>query len=232
MVVQDDVRERELINLFNLWVPEERQRGDIDARLSLDDGTELPFEVKSTTGGSISTVRDFGPEHIRKWRGMHWVFGFYDETGSRLRHCHYGSPQDMEPWIRQKEEYIRPDIVLAEIAQEAVDESVLDRIFGRRESFSLEDARRIHKKQLRVDEYRELMDLEDGYSRERMLEILGRRAHYVVSRGATLNNPHIPKSYFEGWERITHNHAARLRELVTEALQERDQAKTDADGDG
>jgi hypothetical protein len=218
VAVQDDERERQLIQLFNLTVPPERKRGDLDASLELDDGTEIPFEVKSTTGGSISTVRDFGPGHIQKWRGMHWVFGFYTSGGDQLLYCHYGSPQAMEPWIREKESYIWPDLVLAEVAQQAIDESVLDRIFGPRETFSLEDARRIHKRQLQRDEYRELMDLNEGYSRQRMLDILGRRAHYVVSRGATLNNPHIPKSYFQGWERITKNHAIRLRELIAEAL--------------
>jgi len=36
--------------------------------------------------------------------------------------------------------------------------------------------------------------------------------------GSTLNNPHIPASYFSGWEHIEDDHAARLRELVADAL--------------
>lgn len=64
------------------------------------------------------------------------------------------------------------------------------------------------------------MDLEFGYSAERMLLILRDRCQYLIERGSTLNNPHIPASYFKGWERIIANHAQRLRELVTKTIQE------------
>ena len=57
-----------------------------------------------------------------------------------------------------------------------------------------------------------------GYSPDRMLEILKDRAKYVIERGSTLNNPHIPASYFAGWEEIKRDHALRLRELVKEWL--------------
>lgn len=40
------------------------------------------------------------------------------------------------------------------------------------------------------------MDLPDGYSPKRMLEILRLRARYLLDRGSTLNNPHIPKRFF------------------------------------
>lgn len=62
------------------------------------------------------------------------------------------------------------------------------------------------------------MDLPNAYSPERMLDVFKDRAQYLIRRGATLNNPHIPASYFKGWERITSNHAARLRVLVTRAI--------------
>ncbi|WP_293079190.1 hypothetical protein [Okeania sp. SIO3B5] len=64
------------------------------------------------------------------------------------------------------------------------------------------------------------MDLEFGYSPERMLSILRDRCQYLIERGSTLNNPHIPASYFKNWERITTNHAQRLRELVIENIQD------------
>lgn len=53
-----------------------------------------------------------------------------------------------------------------------------------------------------------------------MLAMLRERCGYVIRRGSTLNNPHIPAGFFEGWEQIREDHAARLRELVVEALQE------------
>jgi hypothetical protein len=40
------------------------------------------------------------------------------------------------------------------------------------------------------------MDETDGYTPEKMLEILKLRAIYLNQRGSTLNNPHIPKSFF------------------------------------
>jgi hypothetical protein len=49
--------------------------------------------------------------------------------------------------------------------------------------------------------------------------MLRKRCQYVIERGSTLNNPHIPASYFVDWEKIDKNHAARLRELVVEAVQ-------------
>ena len=60
--------------------------------------------------------------------------------------------------------------------------------------------------------------VKDGYSQERMLQILKNRCQYLIERGSTLNNPHIPASYFRGWERITDNHEPRLRELVNQSL--------------
>ena len=53
-----------------------------------------------------------------------------------------------------------------------------------------------------------------------MLLILRDRCQYLIERGSTLNNPHIPASYFKGWERIITNHGQRLRELVTKTIQE------------
>jgi hypothetical protein len=47
-----------------------------------------------------------------------------------------------------------------------------------------------------------------------MLEIVKDRAQYLIERGSTLNNPHIPFSYFDGWTEITKNHAEQLRAMV------------------
>ena len=47
-----------------------------------------------------------------------------------------------------------------------------------------------------------------------MTEIMQERARYVIARGATLNNPHVPSGFFSKFDRITGEHAARLRSLV------------------
>lgn len=203
-----------MVQLFNLTVPADRSRSDIDAYLRLD-GLELPFELKSTTSGSVSTVRDFGADHIAKWRaGLHWLFGFYNREGTRLQYCCYASPADMEPWIAEKERYVRPDLMLAESVPSLVTAVMVVALLGNKESYTLADAKWIMKNQWRADQYRAARDLDDGYSLQRMTELLSERCHYVIQRGATLNNPHIESRFFTKFERITEEHAGRLRELV------------------
>jgi len=212
--VQDDVRESQMVQLFNLTVPGDRGRSDIDAHLNID-GRVINFELKSTTTGSVSTVRDFNPDHIRKWReNLHWIFAFNDKTGTKLLHCVYASPEDMEPWIADKEHYVLPDILLADSLPALVTADMVQSILGKKDSYSLTDAQWIMKKQWRATQYREQQDLNNGYSLDRMTEILKQRALYVIFRGATLNNPHIEARYFDKLEKITMEHASKLWELV------------------
>lgn len=105
MTVQDDARETELIDLFCLKRPDNHSRSGVDAILELD-GSFYEFELKSTSRGSVTTVRDFGIDHIAKWKGKHWLIGVYDREGTNLKHCLYGSPMAMSGWIREKEQYI------------------------------------------------------------------------------------------------------------------------------
>jgi len=220
MAVQDDDREREMVALFNLTVPGDRGRADIDAYLELESGPLLPFELKSTTKASISTVRDFGPEHIAKWAVLHWIFAFYTPE-PRLKYCYYASPADMAGWIGAKEEYVRPDMVLANEASRLVDDEVLTNVIGTSETFTLVQAQNIMKKQWGIAQYKDFADLPGHrFSRERMRALVQERCAYVIRRGATLNNPHIPESYLlnQGLEPITKNNAIRLRELVGEYL--------------
>lgn len=218
MAVQDDVRENLQIELFDLLKPEGEGRSGIDAIMILDDGSELPFELKTTTNGSVTTVRDFGFDHIQKWKNKHWLISKYSEDGSEMEYSLYGSPQAMAEWIKEKEDYITPDFELAKLAPANLAMKDLKSIVGDKKVYSLEDAKKLQKKQHKVSEYKSLMDLKDGYSPERMLQILKNRCKYLIERGSTLNNPHIPSSYFEGWERITKNHASKLRELVNQSL--------------
>jgi hypothetical protein len=232
VAAQDDAREREMRTLFNLTKPEEYGRADIDAVLELEGaavpdslaGETIPFELKSATGGrpNISTVRDFGLHYIEKWRKLHWLFGVYDVEGgeTRLQYCLYGSPEMMRPWFDKMASYIAPDVALAECVPRLIDDEILTNVVGDGEDFGYENAKLLLKNQIKRQGYRDAADLPgERYSREAMLEILQERCRYVIERGSTLNNPHISASYFAGWERIERNHAARLRELVIEALQ-------------
>jgi len=203
-----------MIELFDLVQDVYEGRTGVDAFLELD-GKKLPFELKTTSKTSVTTVRDFSPEHIQKWQGKHWLFGFYQGTYVSYK---YGSPNMMAAWIEEKASYIRPDFELAERVSKKLTRSDLYQICGKKDIYSYFDARRIQKMQYKKDKYLALQDVKGGYSKRRMLDILSDRAKYLIERGSTLNNPHIPASYFSDWEVITDNHAARLRDLVKQYL--------------
>jgi hypothetical protein len=219
MVVQDDARERQLIELFKLKRIEGAGRADTDAELAVNS-VSIPFELKSSTDDSVTTVRDFGPAHVEKWKTKHWLIGFYEKDGVTLKYCVYGSPKKMAPWVKEKEEYIRVDFELARVVPDLITLEILYQVLGKKDVYTVQDATLLHKRQYTTAQYHERRDLPDGYSPERMLAILKERCRYLMSRGSTLNNPHVPGSYFAGWEHITERHAERLRQLVAEALAE------------
>lgn len=212
---QDDEREQAMRTLFDLYKSADEGRSGIDAFLRLD-GQMIPFELKTTSKGSVTTVRDFGPDHITKWKDKHWLIGFF--IGDR-QYYKYGSPAMMAPWIDEKAEYIEPDFQLATLISKKLTLQDMYQILGRKSAYTYEDAKYIQKGQYEKSKYLDLQDLESGYSPKRMLEIVKDRAKYVMERGSTLNNPHIPFSYFKEWEEITDSHAQRLRFLVSAYLQ-------------
>jgi hypothetical protein len=96
---QDDDRERTMIEIFDLCKGKTEGRSGIDAFLKID-GENSPFELKTTSQGSVTTVRDFGLEHIRKWKNRHWLIGFFVKNREYYK---YGSPTMMSDWINSKE---------------------------------------------------------------------------------------------------------------------------------
>jgi hypothetical protein len=215
---QDDSRESQMIELFGLIKDKNEGRSGIDAFLEIHNKM-VPFELKTTSKGSITTVRDFGPNHIKKWKDKHWLFGFFHKGREIYK---YGSPSMMQDWIETKGKYIQSDFQLAEILPEKLTLLDLHKISGEKEIYSFLDAKVIQKNQYSKKKYLELMDLEGGYSPDRMLKILKARAKYIIERGSTLNNPHIPENYFSDWEEISVNHAQALRKLVSMYLQSQD----------
>lgn len=207
---QDDDREEAMCALFDLYKDENEGRDGVDAHLDID-GRNVPFELKTTSKGSVTTVRDFGPDHIAKWKDKHWLIGFFIKG---REFYHYGSPSMMEGWIKSKEEYIKPDFILADLVSQKLSIKDLYQVMEEKSVYSYEDAKGLQKMQYKKDKYMELQDVANGYSPERMLEMLRDRTKYLVERGSTLNNPHIPFTYFNGWVEITDNHAQTLRELV------------------
>lgn len=197
MVVQDDRREKEMCQLLGLRGG--AGRSEEDAFFDFEANGRMcsaPIELKSTTTDSVSTARDVGPTHIAKWRSRIWVFGFYDPSGTALQKLLALGPNEMESWIAEKELYIKPDFAIEDRVAEKLDFEDLYIVCERKCKYSLEDAKSLHKRQWNQERYRAEMDDADGYTPAKMLEILKLRAVYLNQRGSTLNNPHIPKSFF------------------------------------
>ncbi|MFT6909312.1 MAG: hypothetical protein ACJAS1_006028 [Oleiphilaceae bacterium] len=209
---QDDDREDAMRNLFNLYKDENEGRDGVDAHLELD-GRAVPFELKTTSKGSVTTVRDFGPDHINKWQNKHWLIGFFIKG---REFYHYGSPAMMSAWIDSKADYISPDFMLANLASQNLTLNDMHQVMEPKSLYTYKDAKGLQKMQYKKDKYIALQDRNGGYSPERMLEIFKDRSKYLIERGSTLNNPHIPFTYFRGWVEITDNHAEVLRGMVRE----------------
>jgi hypothetical protein len=207
---QDDTRENAMRELFSLYKDESEGRSGVDAYLDLD-GYTLPFELKTTSKRSVTTVRDFGLDHVEKWRGKHWLIGFFIDNREYYK---YGSPDMMAQWIQSKEDYISSDLKLASLSSDNLNLDDMYSVLGKKALYTYEDAKNIQKMQYKKEEYLSLQDVNDGYSPSRMLEILKDRVKYLIQRGSTLNNPHIPLKYFNEWPEITEDHAAQLRRLV------------------
>ena len=233
MTVQDDERERELVRTFNLaWDPG-HQRAGVDALLTVDiDGRphRLEVEVKSTTGATVSTARDVGMEHIQKWRRKLFVIGFYSKEARRpeLQRCLCLTPLDMEPWISAIEDKIGIDYALASRASRKLGLDDLFEVCGQKSTYSVDDAKRLHKSQWTAQQYADARDcVENGahrISRTGMLDILKLRVKYIAERGATLNNPHITKAHldaFSGTNREVQapNWASSIRQIAKEFAQ-------------
>ena len=165
-------------------------------------------------------------EHIRKWRRKLFVIGFYSKTPGRpeLQRCICLTPVDMEPWIASIESKILIDFKLAKAASRNLDLTDLFEVCGERESYSLQDAKRLHKNQWTAAQYEQAMDVTGTHktlrmSPAKMLEILKLRAKYIAERGATLNNPHITKAHLENYRNTDRefsgsNWAQKIRALV------------------
>lgn len=324
MAVQDDAREKVMVQLFNLKQEVDRARHDPDAYL-VHKGQKFLFELKSTTTGTLSTVRDFGPDHISKWVDMHWIVGFFEKTKTDYpMYCHYLTPLDIKRWTDEKWAYVKIDFLFADVAAERITIDDVYALVGRKSVYSLKDAKALQKDQYSSADYaskidvhesglsserfealvapftsrdwlaaqfgkkqiysaddlrilveyqadpskiaaalasdakltrenahkvlppynletlderlntpksvrqacdllswpatqtggRRCIDVTPGYSPNAMLEIFRDRCRYLIRRGSTLNNPHIPASFFQKFEKITDEHASHLRDAL------------------
>jgi hypothetical protein len=72
------------------------------------------YELKSTTRDRVSTARDVGPEHLKKWRKLNWIFGRGQYTGSTFafEKTYILTPVQMEPWFEVIDAKITQDDAL------------------------------------------------------------------------------------------------------------------------
>jgi len=235
MTVQDDERERELSALFGLDWNAAHERHGVDALLPdvAVDGVTYQFEVevKSSTALDIGTARDFGMAHIERWRKMFFVFGFYSrERRPELKTSLCLTPVDMEPWLAGKEAQMLIDYKLAARVPRHLQLDDLFAVCGEQATYLIEDAKRLHKQQYSAAQYAAAADVvESGVARisqANMLKILKERALYVAHRGATVNNPHITKTYLKPFlgtnrEIVGRIHcSARMRAIAEEFIKQ------------
>jgi hypothetical protein len=231
MTVQDDERERELVRLFNLeWDPA-HQRSGVDAVLRIGTGSSavaIDVEVKSSTTDTVSTARDVGMAHIEKWRRQLFVIGFYSRDARRpeLLRCLCLTPQDLALWVDSIQQKVEIDFRIAERASKALSLADLHAVCEERSSYTLADAQQVLRQQRTAAQYKAAADLQVGdekrLSPQAMLQVLQARAVYIAQRGATLNNPHIPRALlqqFVGTDReVRGDWAARIRQIAGDWL--------------
>jgi hypothetical protein len=95
-------------------------------------------------------------------------------------------------------------------------------VIGEKSHYTLQDAKALHKRQWNAAQYRAAQDITVGRNKlispAKMLEILQLRSKYIAERGATLNNPHIEKTFLKSFfgtlrEVSDSNWAAAVRQL-------------------
>ena len=106
---QDRDREDALRSLFDLEQANQNRTGpdacDEDGRY---------YELKSTTRDRVSTARDVGPEHLKKWRKLNWIVGRGQYIGKTFAFdkTYVLTPTQMEPWFKLIEAKITQDDAL------------------------------------------------------------------------------------------------------------------------
>jgi hypothetical protein len=106
---QDRDREDKLRKIFDLQPANDNRIGP-DA---VDESGNY-FELKSTTRDRVSSARDVGPEHLKKWRERNWIFGrgHYQGSTFKFEQTYFLTPVQMEPWFGMIDVKITKDDVL------------------------------------------------------------------------------------------------------------------------
>lgn len=216
-MIQDDKREKEIIQLFGLKQKHKRKRHDIDAYLLVNKRV-INFELKSTTVGAISTASPLTLDHIIKWKKFHWIFGIYDKNNEQLQYCVYASPRMMKPWLDNLEEDINRGLTISNKLVKKIDLDIMYDIFGNKNKYSEIEAKKVFKKLYSNKKYKELEDVKNGYSQDRMLQMFREHNLSYLIKGSWLNNPKISKEYYKNFPKIKDNWKEELQNILNEEI--------------
>lgn len=199
---QDDSREQEQLRIFGLRQDPNSTRGDNDALLDLEGHEPQRIELKTTTTTSLTTARDFGVEHIKSWRGKHILASFYDASGQEIQWSLLIPSVELDRWLNSQMEYVELDLAIIKSLDDVISDDSLDKIrgsvFPNKNYYTLDDLKRLLKKQIDDTQYDGYIDTALNYvSESSMNRALKERVHYLISRGVTRNNPHINKTFIQ-----------------------------------
>lgn len=190
-----------------------RKRHDIDAFLDIN-AVRINFELKSSTVGGISTASPLTLDHVNKWRSYHWIFGIYDKKSEKLKKCIYASPSMMKEWLDFVEEDIQRGITISKMLVSKIDYPILHAIFGNKKEYTFKEAKKVFKRLYTPKKYKDLQDVKNGYSKERMLYMFREHNLSYLIKGSWLNNPKIPKEYYKKFPVIRNNSKEELIKIL------------------
>jgi len=238
---QDDSRERAMRQALNLKQRDEDKRMGEDAFLDVNSAAgpdELDFELKSGVAGKgFSTGRDVGLHTLERWSHMHFVFGEFKARDNEPQKLWYGSPARMRDWIEREKKYIALDLKIASRVSQLFPadlmEEVLVDVLGDADVYTREQIKSLIKDEWNKNLHRPSQYVarasnprakakDQLYSRDAALDAARDRLAYLLKRGCTVNNRHVPYTYVT--EKCVEldgrglGYAYSLREQVEKAL--------------
>ena len=114
--VQDDTREAALARLLEL------QRTDRRIGPDATDEHGNPYELKTTTKGSLGTGRDVGRPYLERMKARYWVVARGEQTQYTFsyRDIVFLHPSDLGEWIAGIERRLSADLEVVDAAYEAL----------------------------------------------------------------------------------------------------------------
>ena len=200
---QDDKREKEMLRIFGLRQNLNTTRGDKDAFFQLESGKHEILELKSSTKDTFVTARDFGPNHILKWRKQHFLGSFYDAEGNEIQRSIFIPNFLLNNWLDEQTEYIAHDLAILDTIRSLLHSSdaaqnIKNAIFGDNCSYDISDVKKLMKRQYKKIDYDKIskrVGKKIVVSNDDMNNAIMDRIEYLLNRGTTRNNPHINKTF-------------------------------------